>query len=82
MKRLPFLILLILLIPLCLCLRLSAQESAPDSDDQNLIDRPHAQDWITDIDRAWLAGKRRVGVTGGSVTWRPGAGRAAARRVA
>jgi len=46
--------LLILLIPLCLSLRLSAQEAAPDPDDQNLIDRPHAQDWITDIDRNWL----------------------------
>ena len=50
MKRLP---LLILLIPLCL--RLSAQEPLPASDpeDHNLIDRPHAQDWITDIDRGW-----------------------------
>jgi serine phosphatase RsbU (regulator of sigma subunit) len=51
MKRLP---LLILLIPLCLALRLSAQEPAPDSDEQNLIDRPHAQDWITDVDSGWL----------------------------
>ena len=51
MKRLS---LLILLIPLCLALRLSAQEPAPDPDDQNLVDRPHAQDWITDIDRGWL----------------------------
>jgi sigma-B regulation protein RsbU (phosphoserine phosphatase) len=50
-KRLP---LLILLIPLCLSFRLSAQEPAPDPDDQNLIDRPHAQDWLTDIDRGWL----------------------------
>lgn len=49
MKRLFLLILLILL-----CLRLSAQESAPDSDNPNLIDRPHAQDWISDIDRGWL----------------------------
>lgn len=47
---------LILLIALCLCPRLSAQESssAPDTDEQNLVDRPHAQDWITDIDRNWL----------------------------
>jgi len=51
MKRIP---LLILLLPLCLSQRLSAQESAPDPGDQNLIDRPHAQDWITDIDRRWL----------------------------
>ena len=53
MKRL---LLLILLIPLCLSLRLGAQQSssAPDPDGPNLIDRPHAQDWITDIDRGWL----------------------------
>lgn len=52
MKRLP---LLILLISLCLSLRLSAQDSsAPDPEDANLIDRPHAQDWITDIDAGWL----------------------------
>ncbi|WP_109485935.1 PP2C family protein-serine/threonine phosphatase [Occallatibacter savannae] len=51
MRKLP---LLILLIPLCLYLRLSAQEPAPNSDDPNLIDRPHAQDWITDVDPAWL----------------------------
>jgi phosphoserine phosphatase RsbU/P len=51
MKRLA---LLILLIPLCLSLGLSAQGPAPDPKDQNLIDRPHAQDWITDIDRGWL----------------------------
>ena len=50
MKRLFF---LILLIPLCLSLRLSAQEFAPDPDDTNLVDRPHAQDWTTDIDRGW-----------------------------
>ena len=53
MKRLC---LMILLLPLCLSLGLSAQEpsSSPDPDEQNLIDRPHAQDWITDIDRNWL----------------------------
>jgi sigma-B regulation protein RsbU (phosphoserine phosphatase) len=52
-KRLP---LLILLLPLCLSLRLSAQEasSSPDPNERNIIDRPHAQDWITDIDRGWL----------------------------
>ena len=54
MKRLHF---LILIVPLCLSLGLSAQEpsSSPDSDELNLIDRPHAQDWITDIDRDWVA---------------------------
>lgn len=51
MNRFP---LIILLIPLCLPLRLSAQELAPPADDTNLIDRPHAQDWITDIDPGWL----------------------------
>jgi phosphoserine phosphatase RsbU/P len=51
MKRLP---LIILLIPLCLSHRLSAQESAPGLDNPNLIDRSHAQDWITDIDANWL----------------------------
>ena len=51
MKRLP---LLILLLPLCLSLRLSGQEPAPGAEDANLVDRPHAQDWITDIDRGWL----------------------------
>jgi serine phosphatase RsbU (regulator of sigma subunit) len=51
MKRLA---LLILSVPLCLSFLLSAQESAPDPDDPNLIDRPHAQDWISDIDRNWL----------------------------
>lgn len=49
MKTLP---LLILLIPLCL--QLGAQDPAPTPDDPNLIDRTHAQDWITDIDRGWL----------------------------
>ncbi|HET7347156.1 MAG TPA: hypothetical protein VFJ10_07480, partial [Acidobacteriaceae bacterium] len=52
MKRLP---LLILLLPLCLSFRLSAQEPALGAHDPNLIDRPHAQDWITDIDSDWLA---------------------------
>jgi len=53
MKRLS---LLILLIPLCICPRLNGQDSssAPDTEEQNLVDRPHAQDWITDIDRNWL----------------------------
>ena len=53
MKRLPV---SILLLALCLCFRLSAQQpsSATDPDDPDLIDRPHAQDWITDIDRGWL----------------------------
>ena len=53
MKRLP---LLFVLISLCLCLRLSAQvpSSPPNSDEKEVIDRPHAQDWITDIDRGWL----------------------------
>ena len=53
MKRLP---LLILLLPLCLSLRLSAQEasSSPDPNEQNIIDRAHADDWTTDIDAGWL----------------------------
>ncbi|MBS1803794.1 MAG: SpoIIE family protein phosphatase [Acidobacteria bacterium] len=53
MKKLPF---LILLIPLCLSVGLGAQAppSAPAPDEENLIDRPHAQDWFTDIDRNWL----------------------------
>src|SRR3569833_1093430 len=53
MKTLP---LLILLVPLCLSFPLSAQEpsSAPDPDEPNIVDRPHAQDWINDIDRNWL----------------------------
>jgi len=53
MKRLPF---LILLIPLCLVLRLGAQAppSTADPNDWTLVDRPHAQDWITDVDRGWL----------------------------
>jgi phosphoserine phosphatase RsbU/P len=53
MKRLPF---LILLLPLCLSLRLSAQEpsSLPDPNEQNIVDRPHADDWIIDIDAGWL----------------------------
>lgn len=53
MKKLP---LLILLIPLCLSLRLMAQEpsSAADSDQENIVDRPHAQDWINDIGPNWL----------------------------
>lgn len=48
---------LILLTWLCLGLRLMAQEpsSATDSDEGNIVDRPHAQDWITDIDAGWLA---------------------------
>jgi hypothetical protein len=52
MKRLP---LIILLIPLCLSLRLGAQDSSvPDANGQEIIDRPHAQDWITDIDSGWV----------------------------
>ena len=56
MKRLP---LLLLLIPLCLCLRLNAQDHtqdqpAADSTDENIVDRPHAQDWISDISANWL----------------------------
>lgn len=51
MKKLPLLILLLLLCP---SVRLSAQEPAPGADDSNLVDRPHAQDWITDIDGDWL----------------------------
>ena len=53
MKRL---LLSILLIALCTGPGLVAQAPsvALDSDDQNLIDRPHAQDWLTDIDSGWL----------------------------
>lgn len=55
MKRLP---LVILLIPLCLSLGLGAQDSSvPDANSPNqqeIIDRPHAQDWITDIDSGWV----------------------------
>lgn len=50
------LFLLILLFPLCLSLRLGAQQqfSSSDPDDDNIVDRPHAQDWINDIGGNWL----------------------------
>jgi phosphoserine phosphatase RsbU/P len=53
MKRL---FLLILLLPLCLSLPVSAQDpsSSPDPSEQYLIDRSHADEWITDIDPGWL----------------------------
>jgi hypothetical protein len=54
MKKLLF---PILLISLCLPLRFSAQDpsSPADGDPANIVDRPHAQDWISDIDANWLA---------------------------
>src|SRR3569833_648698 len=53
MKRLP---LLVLLISLCLPLWLGAEKPSvvTDGSKENLIDRPHAQDWISDIDQGWL----------------------------
>ncbi|HEY2468428.1 MAG TPA: PP2C family protein-serine/threonine phosphatase [Terracidiphilus sp.] len=43
----------ILLIPLCLCLRLDAQPPSSGSGEET-VDRPHAQDWSSDIDAGWL----------------------------
>jgi hypothetical protein len=53
MKRFP---LLILLISLCVCSRLNAQEqsSATNSDEENIVDRAHAQDWVNDIGADWV----------------------------
>lgn len=47
---------LIILIPLCLCSLLGAQSqpSDSDSDDAILIDRPHAEEWLSGIDAGWL----------------------------
>lgn len=47
---------LFLLIVLCLCLRLDAQRSssANGTSQEKVVDRPHAQDWISDIDAGWL----------------------------
>jgi len=52
MKRLS---LLFLLISFCFVPRLRGQNSssAPDAAEENLIDRPHAQDWLTDIGPDW-----------------------------
>jgi sigma-B regulation protein RsbU (phosphoserine phosphatase) len=61
MKKLP---LLILLIPLCLGLRLIAQDQPTAvSGDDNIIDRAHAQNWINDISGHWLAQE------GDNATW-------------
>ena len=50
------LLLLILLIPLCLCARLGSQEQSPatNSDEGRIVDRVHAQEWSSDIGAGWL----------------------------
>ena len=46
----------LLLFVLFCCCRLRAQDSntPQDSSDVRLIDRAHAQDWLSDINRGWL----------------------------
>ena len=53
MKKLP-LILLLVLVNSCGWLRAQTQETPPDSGAENIVDRAHAQDWISDIDTGWL----------------------------
>lgn len=52
MKKLP-LLLLLLLVDLCGGLRAQTPEPLPDSGAAIIIDRAHAQDWISDIDTGW-----------------------------
>jgi hypothetical protein len=53
MKRFP---LLILLISLCVrpCLSAQQQSSATNSDEENIVDRAHAQDWVSDLGADWV----------------------------